>query len=153
VAGVPVTMLLVVMVFVLSSTRRRALAMAAGMTRGLRDSEVRLRSIVDHIADAVIAFNADGTLAAFNPPAERLFGHQPSAIIGRHVAAILPTIGETPADGRTVQTRARRSDGSEIPVELAVNPVPEAEGDLTGSLPRGGCPRPSRGGACASSAG
>jgi len=136
VAGVPITILLVVMVLVLNSTRRRALAIAAGMTRGLRDSEVRLRAIVDHIADAVIAFNAGGALAAFNPAAERLLGYRLPDIIGRDVAAILPTIGETPADGSTVQTRARRSDGSEIPVELAVNPVPGDERNLTVAILR-----------------
>ncbi|HEV2718810.1 MAG TPA: PAS domain S-box protein [Thermoanaerobaculia bacterium] len=136
VAGVPITLLLVVMVVVLNSTRRRALAIAGDMTRGLRDSELRIRSIVDHVADAVIAFHDDGKLAAFNPAAERLFGYRPSDIIGRQVATILPTIRDTAADGTSVQTRAHRSDGSEIPVDLAVKPVPGDDSNLTVAIVR-----------------
>jgi PAS domain S-box-containing protein len=136
VAGVPITLLLVVMVVVLNSTRRRALAIAADMTRGLRDSELRIRSIVDHIADAVIAFHDDGTVAAFNPAAERLFRQPPSDILGRDVTTILPAIRETAADGTGVRTAARRSDGSEIPVELAVKPVPHDDRNLNVAILR-----------------
>jgi PAS domain S-box-containing protein len=136
VAGVPITLLLVVMVVGLNSTRRRALAIAADMTRGLRDSELRIRSIVDHIADAVIAFHDDGTVAAFNPAAERLFRHPPSDILGRDVAGILPTIRQTAADGTRVRTAARRSDGSEIAVELAVKLVPHDDRSLNVAIIR-----------------
>jgi two-component system, sensor histidine kinase and response regulator len=136
VAGVPITLLLVVMVVVLNSTRRRALAIAADMTRGLRDSELRIRSIVDHIADAVVAFHDDGSVAAFNPAAERLFRHRPSDILGRDVGSILPTIRRTAADGTSVRTAARRSDGSEIAVELAVKPVPDDDRNLNVAIVR-----------------
>jgi|GEM_PF-668659 len=136
VAGVPITLLLVVMVVVLNSTRRRALAIAAGMTRGLRDSELRIRSIVDHIAEAVIAFHDGGTVAAFNPAAERLFRHPPSDILGRDVASILPAIRQTAADGTSVRTAARRSDGSEIAVELAVKLVPHDDRNLNVAIVR-----------------
>jgi PAS domain S-box-containing protein len=135
-AGVLVTLLFSGVVIALNTTRRRALRIAAEMTSGLRDSESRVRSIVEHIADAVIAFPTDGMLEAFNPAAERLFGTPPSSIIGRDVETILPSIRSAPKDGRTVQTIARRADGSEIPVELAVKPVPDDHRELTVAIVR-----------------
>jgi len=115
---------------------RKAKAALRDMTSGLRDSESRMRSIVEHIAEAVIAFPATGALEAFNPAAERLFGHSPSSMIGRDVATMLPSIRNAPADGTTVQTIARRSDGSEVPVELAVTPVPDDHRNLTVAIVR-----------------
>jgi len=135
-AGAIVTLLLVAVVVGLNSTRRRALRIAAERTIVLRDSESRLRSILEHIADAVIAFPKSGALVAFNPAAERLFGYQPSEIVGRDVSAILPAIHAAPADGTTTQTMARRSDDSEVPVELAVKPVPGDKRQLTVAILR-----------------
>ena len=135
-AGLLVTLLLVAVVMALNSTRRRALRIADEKTSVLRGSEARVRSILEHIADAVIAFPKDGTLEAFNPAAERLFGYQPSNIVGRDVATILPSIHDAPPDGTTVQTVARRANGSEIPVELAVKPVFEDKRQLTVAIVR-----------------
>jgi len=135
-AGILVTMFFAAVVAVLNTTRRRALRLAAEMTSDLRDSESRMRSIVEQIGDAVIAFPASGELEAFNPAAERLFGFQPSAIVGRDVTTILPQIREASSDGTTVQTLARRSDGAEVPVELAVRPVPGDHRDLTVAVVR-----------------
>ena len=135
-AGVLVTLLFSAVVVALNTTRRRALRIAANITSVLRESESRLRSIVEHIADAVIAFPADGTLEAFNPAAERLFGIPPSSIVGRNVETILPSIRSAPTDGRTMQTIARRADGSEIAVELAVQPVPDDHRQLTVAIVR-----------------
>ncbi|HJQ36513.1 MAG TPA: CHASE domain-containing protein, partial [Thermoanaerobaculia bacterium] len=130
-AGVLVTLLFSAVVVMLTITRRRALRIAAELTSGLRDSESRVRSIVEHIADAVIAFPADGKLEAFNPPAERLFGVPPSSMVGLDVATVLPSIRTAPKNGSTIQTIARRADGTEIPVELAVQPVPNDHRELT----------------------
>jgi PAS domain S-box-containing protein len=135
-AGVLVTLLFSAVVAVLNSTRRRALRIAAEMTSGLRDSESRVRSIVEHIADAVIAFPSDGKLEAFNPAAERLFGVPPSSMVGLDVATILPSVRSAPTNGSTMQTIARRADGTEIPVELAVQPVPNDHRELTVAIVR-----------------
>ena len=41
----------------------------------LKESEERLRSIVEAAVDAIIVIDARGNIEAFNPGAERLFGY------------------------------------------------------------------------------
>ena len=40
-----------------------------------RESELRLRSIIDTVPDAIVVIDARGTIQSFSPAAERLFGY------------------------------------------------------------------------------
>jgi PAS domain S-box-containing protein len=102
----------------------------------LRRSERRLRSVVDHVIDAIITIDECGTVEAFNPAAEKIFGYQCSEILGQNIKVLMPKPYHDEHDGylanylRTGQAKiigsgreviGRRKDGSIFPMELAVS--------------------------------
>lgn len=101
----------------------------------LRASETRLRSILDTAVDAFISINAQGIIEAFNPAAERMFGYAAGDVMGRNVSMLMPrpycdehdrylehylATGERKIIGIGREAVARRKDGSEFPIDLAV---------------------------------
>jgi len=105
----------------------------------LRESEEKLRAISESALDAVILIDDQGKVAYWNPAAERIFGYTGEEILGKNVHEVLAPerfhgrfergfrtfskTGEGDAVGRIVELVARRRDGAEIPVELAVSPI------------------------------
>lgn len=102
----------------------------------LRESEARLRAVVETAVDAIITIDERGIINAFNPAAERLFGYPAAEVTGRNVALLMPSPDREAHDGylqRYLQTgekriigigrevTARRRDGSTFPVDLAVS--------------------------------
>jgi PAS domain S-box-containing protein len=99
----------------------------------------RLRGILDSSHDAIVTIDGAGTVVEFSPSAQRMFGIDAGAAVGRDVAdLIIPDRyrerhrrglaafkdGKTGLlVGRRVSLSARRADGSEFPVELAISPV------------------------------
>ncbi len=65
----------------------------------LRESEARLRSIVDAAVDGIIVIDARGAIEAFNPGAERLFGYRADEVIGRNVSLLMPAPYRDEHDG------------------------------------------------------
>jgi len=49
-----------------------------------RESELRLRSILDTVPDAIVVIDAQGIIQSFSPAAERLFGFQSAEVVGRN---------------------------------------------------------------------
>ena len=101
----------------------------------LRDSEARLRSIVDAAVDAIIVIDAQGLIEAFNKGAERLFGYAAGEVIGQNVSLLMPSPYREEHDAhikRYLQTgaahiigigrevSAMRRDGTTFPVHLSV---------------------------------
>jgi two-component system sensor kinase FixL len=75
------------------------LSARVALEQRLRASEERWRSIVESAVDAIIVIDARGAIEAFNPGAERLFGYQPSAVIGRNVSMLMPSPFREAHDG------------------------------------------------------
>ncbi|MFZ2492664.1 MAG: PAS domain S-box protein, partial [Thermoanaerobaculia bacterium] len=136
VSGLVVTMILAFLVLALTSTRRKALAIAERMTVALRESESRVRSIVDHVADALVTFPADGKVESFNIAAERVFGYKPSEIVGKNISSLIPAIDTAPRDGEMIRTNGIRKDGTTISVELAVSDIEEKGGRVAVAVVR-----------------
>jgi PAS domain S-box-containing protein len=105
-------------------------------SRERRDSEERLRAVVETAADGIITIDANGSIQSFNPAAERLFGHAAAEVIGRNVSLLMPEphrsghdgylqryleSGEPHVIGVGREVMAQRRDGSPIPVGLAVS--------------------------------
>jgi PAS domain S-box-containing protein len=115
--------------------RQRAAEIAAG--------EARLRAVVETAADAIVVIDEEGTIQSFNSAASAIFGYAADKAIGRNVSILM---GEQDAGqhdkhlaayrqtgmariigiGREVM--GRRSDGSAVPVDLAIAEWRDAEG-------------------------
>jgi PAS domain S-box-containing protein len=105
----------------------------------LRHSEARHRAIVSVAFDSIITIDVAGRVTEFNPTAERTFGYARSEALGRELADLIvppqhrdahrtglaryAATGHGPMIGRLLELTAMRSDGSEFPVEFAIQPV------------------------------
>lgn len=114
-------------------TERRA------MEQALRESEATLRAITDSTQAAILMMDQTGRVSFWNRAAEEILGWTAEEAIGqpvhtlicperfhaRHLAAYPAFLagGAGATAGRTVEVRARRKDGGEIPVELSLSGV------------------------------
>lgn len=102
----------------------------------VRNSEQRLQSLTDSIADAIVAADVDGVITAWNPAAATTFGHDRTEAVGQSLTLIIPErfraahtaalrrLGARGAPrmlGRHVEMTALKADGDEFPVEMTVN--------------------------------
>lgn len=100
-----------------------------------RESELRLRSILDTVPDAIVVIDAQGTIQSFSPAAERLFGYGAAEVLGQNVKILMPTPYREAHDGylaRYLRTGERRiigvgrvvvglrKNGETFPIELQV---------------------------------
>jgi PAS domain S-box-containing protein len=108
-------------------------------TEALRESELRKSAILETALDAVVTIDADSRIIEFNPAAERTFGYTRDEAIGRNMPElIIPArfrdahykglkryldTGVGRVIGQRVELVATKSDGSEIPIELAITRI------------------------------
>jgi diguanylate cyclase (GGDEF)-like protein/PAS domain S-box-containing protein len=122
-----------------TSKRRVSSARVAGEASGTAYAA----AILDAALDAVITIDHRGCVLEFNPAAQRIFGYQREAILGRELAELIvppasreahrralerwthdgPTAGEGKLLGRRIEVEAMRADGSMFPAELAISRV------------------------------
>jgi adenylate cyclase len=95
--------------------------------------------IVDAIfrsaADAIVTADETGEIIAWNPAAEKMFGHGEDEVLGRRLSMIVPeryraaheaglarvvATGETKIIGHTVEVSGLHKEGSEFPIELSL---------------------------------
>jgi len=57
----------------------------------LKDSETRIRTIVNTAVDGIITANDRGIIQSFNPAAEKLFGYTQDEVIGRNLNTLMPS--------------------------------------------------------------
>ena len=56
-----------------------------------RESELRLRSMLDIVPDGIIMIDERGMVQSFSPAAERLFGYASGEVVGRNVSMLMPS--------------------------------------------------------------
>ncbi|MBU6401053.1 MAG: PAS domain S-box protein [Verrucomicrobia bacterium] len=103
--------------------------------RSLRDSEERLRAIVDTAAEGVITIDERGVIESVNAAGEKMFGYTAAELIGRNVSRLMPSPYREAHDRyladylRTGQARVigvgrevvgQRKDGTVFPMDLSV---------------------------------
>jgi two-component system sensor kinase FixL len=110
-------------------------ARVADRTADLRDSNARLRSVIDSAVDGIIVIDSDGRIEAFNPGAERLFGWTARDVQGQNVNVLMPApyreehdahlarylrTGERRMIGIGREVTGHRRDGTTFPMHLSV---------------------------------
>jgi PAS domain S-box-containing protein len=90
----------------------------------LRESETRLRTLLESAPAGVITTDASGVIEFVNETAERVFGAQRTDLIGRAVETLVadaPSGALFREPGQARELLARRRDGSTFPIELSVS--------------------------------
>jgi PAS domain S-box-containing protein len=102
----------------------------------MREAEERMRSVVDHVLDAIITIDERGTVTTFNRAAERIFGYTARETIGQNVKLLMPQpyrgehdqyidnyrrTGKAKIIGIGREVVGRRKDGVSFPMELAIS--------------------------------
>lgn len=128
----------------------RQQALAESGAADARESDERLRSIIDSAVDGIIVISQSGTIESFNPAAERLFGYRLADVVGRNVSMLMPSpyheehdgyLGRylSTGDARIIgvgrEVTGRRHDGTLFPLHLSVGQMTiEGQPKFTGIL-------------------
>lgn len=123
----------------LTDAFNQMLAQIHEQNSSLKESEERKSAIFESALDCIITVDHEDRIIEFNPAAQSVFGYTRSEIIGRKLGdTIIPhslrdrhrlgmerylATGEGPVLGKRIEMTALRSDGTEIPVEIAINAI------------------------------
>ncbi|MEO5660081.1 MAG: PAS domain S-box protein [Polaromonas sp.] len=102
----------------------------------LRDSERRVRTLLDNLDEGIASISETGIVELFNPAAERMFGYGSEEVVGKNISMLMPGPYRSEHDGYMARFRhtgkahiigvgreitAQRSDGSIFPMDLRIS--------------------------------
>ena len=109
----------------------------------LRESEARKTAILDTSLDAIVSIDHKGVVREWNSAAEKIFGYRREKSLGQKLESLIVPANVTEkylpglADymmsgvasliGRPVEVMAKRQNGEQFPIELALTQVPGRE--------------------------
>ncbi|NIR69267.1 PAS domain S-box protein [candidate division KSB1 bacterium] len=106
------------------------------MVESLRDSESRLRAILETAVDGIITINDHGIMESVNSAVERIFGYSAEELLGKNVGILMPSphreehedyiarylsTGEKNIIGIGREVVGLRKDGTTVPLHLSVS--------------------------------
>ncbi|WP_373330697.1 PAS domain-containing sensor histidine kinase [Salmonirosea aquatica] len=104
-----------------------------------------LNALFIHATEGIVVVDGQGVIAMMNPTAKQLFGYDEEELIGNKIELLVPIryarshaslrmgyMGAPQARGmgHNRDLFARRSDGTEFPVEVSLSPFATSEGDF-----------------------
>lgn len=123
----------------LAIERKKCTPFAADANEALRESESRIRAIINASLDCIITMDGDGRVIQFNPAAERTFGYSSEEVLGREMGELFmpqdvherqrrsfrrfETTGGGSIIGRRLEVPAYRKDGTEFAAEMATQGI------------------------------
>jgi PAS domain S-box-containing protein len=105
----------------------------------LRENEARMRAVVEAVPSAILLVDDRGTIRLANGQVKSVFGYAPGEVVGQRVDDLVParnaarhaehraTFMRDPrprAMGAGRELFGKRKDGSEVPIEVGLNPLP-----------------------------
>lgn len=121
-----------------SEALRRTVKSSQSARERLSDRDARISAILDTAVDCIIIIDDQGRIEEYNNAAERLFGYTRRETLGRNVSMLMAEPHRSAHDsyirnflnsrqpriiGSGREVPARRKDGEEFPVYLAVSEV------------------------------
>ena len=112
--------------------------------RRAEDRYAWLAAIVESSDDAILSMSLDGTISTWNRGAEHVYGHDPTAILGKNVTTIMAPecrdeivrfLGVV-ARGQSItnhETIGMRNDDSLVDVWMTMSPIRGRSGDIVGA--------------------
>lgn len=114
-------------------------AMEARLRRWAEASEAKFRALFEAAGDAILVYDAHGSILAANPAAARLLGAPDAgALLGLDLGLLIPTWGDWQAGRRPsgkrepygpVRVTVRRRDRGELAAEAVVAALPDGIGE------------------------
>jgi two-component system, LuxR family, sensor kinase FixL len=110
-----------------------------------KQAEEQFRLVVEAAPSAMIMVNAEGCIALVNTQAEAVFGYARQELLGRPIETLVPKrfrsqhieyrhgyLGDARARpmGAERELFGLRKDGTEVPIEIGLNPIHTADGLL-----------------------
>ena len=111
----------------------------------VQDSTARLKAVVDTAIDAIVVIDGTGKILSVNPATEVIFGYDPSELLGRNVAMLMPETHRKAHDtylsgyaetgirniiGIGRELEGQHKDGSVFPIDLAVGEWHDHQGQV-----------------------
>ena len=104
-----------------------------------------IENLVENAGDAIVSTNVEGHILTWNRAAEIIFGYSKEEGIGQSLAMLLPPEHANDLEEirnrvqltgviRNLEVRRRRKDGVIIEVAVAVSPIKDGTGSVTGFL-------------------
>ncbi|MBM4094857.1 MAG: PAS domain S-box protein, partial [Planctomycetes bacterium] len=108
------------------------------MAQALRESEARMRAVVENATDGIITFNEQGQIESCNPAAAQVFAYSADEMLDRNITLLLPgpwhaacgtSLEQFLHTGRCTtldenrELLGKRKDGSQFPMELGVSKI------------------------------
>jgi len=102
----------------------------------LRDSENRVRMLLDNVDEGIVSISSNGKIELFNPGAERMFDYRSADILGENISILMPEpyrsehdqylerylhTGESHVIGVGREVEAQRFNGETFPMELRIS--------------------------------
>jgi len=133
--------------FVQSQELQESLQSITALNVALRESEVRARAVLQHVADGIVTAGEGGLIQSLNRSARRLFGYRDEEVIGQplklivapshhdefshpaHARWSLMTAKDMPAE--PIDTVGCRKDGSCFPMEMDMSQMRVGEQTFT----------------------
>ncbi|MDQ5768744.1 PAS domain S-box protein [Thiothrix subterranea] len=106
------------------------------LAEDLKASQIKTRTIVDSVLDAIVVINSKGIIVETNQSVLPILGYTPEELLGQNVKMVMEgdhhrehdhyiqrylQTGEQHIIGSPRQLTAKRKDGSLIPIDLSVN--------------------------------
>ena len=117
-----------------AARQAQAASMAMDLSRKARESERRLRSVLDNTIDGIVTLTPTGQILSVNHAVCLIFGYGEADMIGQHLGKLLPSAATSGMlvetflqdqrvglDGVGRRTQGRRANGAMFPLDLAMS--------------------------------